>query len=196
MLKKTLLAALLPLAFCAHAQTAAPAAPSTAGKKEAVNRILKVQQPGIEALARNLVQQPAIDILDRAGAAIPERVAADKREAVGKEVQADAKKYLDETTPLVTDRAVKLAPTTVGALLEEKFTEAELKQIAGMLESQAYVKYQQLAPQMQKVLLEKLLADTRGSVEPKVKAMEASVARRLGVTVPPANGGGAAPATR
>ena len=161
-------------------------AQSSPAKKALVARILKVQQPGIEGMSRAMVERPAISLMDRAGSALTERVAADKREAVGKEIQADVKKYLDEAVPLVSSRAVKLAPTTVGTFLEEKFTEEELKQVAAFLESPAINKFQQLSGEMQKVLMEKLLADTKGVIEPKVVALEQSVSKRLGVVTPAA----------
>ena len=157
-------------------------AQSTPAKKALVARILKLQQPSIEGMSRAMAEQPALTILDRAGAALPERVAADKRDAVAKEIQADVKKYLDEAVPLVRDRAIKLAPTSIGTLLEEKFSEDELKQVVVFLESPAYNKYQQLSGDMQKVLLEKLLADTRSTIEPKVNALDQTVGRRLGIT--------------
>ena len=159
-------------------------AQSTPAKKALVARILKVQQPGVEGLSRAMVERPAITLMDRAGPALIERVAADKREAVGKEIEADVKKYLDEAVPLVTSRAVKLAPTTVGAFLEEKFTEEELKQVAAFLESPAINKFQQLSGEMQKVLMEKVLAETKGMIDPKVVALEQSVAKRLGIVTP------------
>lgn len=169
-------------ACCATAQAQSTPAAATPAKKELVARILKVQQAGVEMLARNLVEQPAIDMLDRAGAALQQRVAADKREAVARDIQADARKYVEETYPLVRDRALKLAPGTVGALLEEKFTEDELKQVAAMMESPVFVKFQSLGGEMQKVLLEKVVADSRPQVEPKLRALEDTVARRLGIT--------------
>ena len=159
-------------------------AQSTPAKKALVARILKVQQPGIEGMSRSMAEGPAIALLDRAGSALTARVAADKREAVGKEIQADVKKYLDEAVPLVTSRAVKLAPTTVGPFLEEKFTEEELKQVAAFLESPAINKFQQLSGEMQKVLLEKVVADTKGVIDPKVVALEQSVSKRLGIVAP------------
>ena len=175
---KLLIAIFLALpVVAAHAQ-------SSPAKKALVARILKVQQPGIEGMSRAMVERPAISLMDRAGSALTERVAADKREAVGKEIQADVKKYLDEAVPLVSSRAVKLAPTTVGTFLEEKFTEEELKQVAAFLESPAINKFQQLSGEMQKVLMEKLLADTKGVIEPKVVALEQSVSKRLGVVTP------------
>ena len=161
-------------------------AQSTPAKKALVARILKVQQAGIEGMSRSMAERPAIALMDRAGPALAERVAADKREAVGKEIQADVKKYLDEAVPLVTSRAVRLAPTTVGPFLEEKFTEEELKEVAAFLESPAINKFQQLSGEMQKVLLEKVLADTKGVIEPKVVALEQSVSKRLGIVAPAA----------
>lgn len=193
-----LLAALLVLALSSPAlaqqapATNLPAAAS-AGKKDLVARILKMQQPGIEAMARGLAEQPALELIDRAESALPSRVAADKREAVAREIQGDVKKYVDEAVPLVQQRAVRLAPTTIGAVLEEKFSEDELRQVVNIIESPTYAKFQQLGGDMQKALGEKLVAEMRPSIDPKVQALEASIAKRLGV--PPNNQQqGAAPA--
>lgn len=171
---------LLALAFAAAA--VAGHAEPTPAKKELINRILKIQQPGIEALARGLAEEPAAELLGQAAAALPDRVAADKREAVAKEIQADARKYAQETVPIVRARALQLAPTTVGTLLDEKFSEDELKQVVAMMESPVYAKFQQLGGDMQKVLADKLVAETRGQVTPKVKALEETIAKRLGMT--------------
>lgn len=173
---------LLVLAVAAAA-AGAHAEPSPA-KKDLITRILKVQQPGIEALARDLAEEPAAELLGQAAAALPARVAADKRDAVAKEIQADARKYAQEAVPIVRSRALAIAPTTIGTLLDEKFSEEELKQVVAMLESPTYAKFQQLGGDMQKVLTEKLVADTRSQVTPKVKALEESIGKRLGVSAP------------
>ena len=68
-------------------------------------------------------------MMQAAGQRAAAQVPADKREAIGKAIEADVKKYVEEATPLVRERAVKLAPSTIGAVLEEKFTEDELKQL-------------------------------------------------------------------
>lgn len=183
--------ALLFAAVAAHAQAPAPL-PSSPAKKELVARILKLQQPGIEQMARGLVEQPAIELMGNAANALPARVPKDKQDQVAKDIQADARKYVDEATPIVRDRAIKLAPATVGALLEERFTEDELKQIVGIIESPVYGKFQHMGDEMQRALVEKVVADTRTIIEPKVRALEQTVAKRLGVTSPP----GAAPAAK
>jgi uncharacterized protein len=185
MLKNSLIAlSLLAAATAVQAQ-------SSPAKKELVARVLKAQQPAIENMARGLVEQPAAELMGNAANALPSRVAKEKQEAVAKEIQGDVQKYLDEAIPLVQGRAVKLAPTAIGPILEEKFTEDELKQVVSILESPAYVKFQKLGEDMQQQMVEKLVADTRPTVEPKVRALEQTIAKRLGVT--PQASGPAAP---
>ncbi|HWP13369.1 MAG TPA: hypothetical protein VNN06_16240 [Ramlibacter sp.] len=195
MLKKSIFTLAVMVAATTAAQAQAQAQ-STTAKKELVARILKVQQPGIEATARGLVEQPAVELMGSAANALPARVAKDKQDAVAKEIRADVQKYVDDAFPVVRDRAVKLAPGTIGALLEEKFTEDELKQVVSIMESPAYTKFQRMADEMQKVLVDKVVADTRATVEPKVRTLEQTIAKRLGVSSapPPAAGAPRAPA--
>jgi hypothetical protein len=182
MFQKTLLI-LAIAAACTSVQ-----AQSTPAKKELVARILKVQQPAIDNMARGLVQEPLGPLMESAEGALQQRVAPEKREAVAKAIQADARKYIDETVPIVRDRAVKLAPTTIGPVLEEKFTEDELKQIVAMLESPVLAKFQSTGVELQRVLIEKVVGETRPQVEAKFRALEDTMAKRLGV---PTNGAAA-----
>lgn len=152
-------------------------------KKELVAKLLQLQQPSIELAARALVERPAAQMMQQAGLALQTQVAPEKREAIGKEIQADIKKYLDEAVPLVRDRAVQLAPTTVGTLLDEKFTEDELKQLIAIIESPVNRKFVQMGGDLQKALFDKLVAETQGVIEPKVKLMEQAVIQHLALPV-------------
>lgn len=183
MLKKSLIVLALGAAALS-AQAQAPA--GSAAKKEYIARIIKQQQPGIEGMARSLAEQPAMELMGNAGNALPLRVPKDKQEAVAKEIHGDVQKYLDETVPLVRASAVKLAPATIGSVLEAKFSEDELKQLATMLESPVYSKFQGLGEEMQKALADKVVTETRASVEPKVRVLEQTVGKRLGMTQSPA----------
>ena len=189
-MKKWVWVSLLALATTAQAQvqTLAPAT-----KKELVTKVLQLQQPAIEQAAQSLAEQPAAQMMQQAGMALQTRVPPEKREAVAKEIQAEVKKYLDQAVPLVRERAVKLAPTTIGALLEEKFTEAELKQLIGIIESPVNRKFLQMGNEMQKSLLDKLVAETQGTVEPKVRALELAIGKQLGLPAPAAAAPGPAP---
>jgi hypothetical protein len=185
------LALALALPFAAHAQQASAPAPSSPAKKELVQKVLKLQQPGIEAMAQKLAEEPVAQLAPQADMALQTKVPADKRDAVMKDVQADIKKYLDEAVPLVRDRASKLAPGVIGPMLEERFTEDELKQLAGWLESPVVRKYQQLIPDIQKGMVEKLAADVRPAIEPKARAMQQAMAGHLGLQQAPAAGASA-----
>jgi uncharacterized protein len=156
----------------------APAASSPA-KKELVQRILKLQQGGVERLATAMTEEPAILLAERASQVIAAQVPKEKQEALAKEVQAELQKYLKDTVPQVRKSAQQLAPTTIGPLLESKFTEDELRQVAGILESPAYAKYQGLSTELQQALQVKLVSDTRSTVEPRVQALEKAIGDKL-----------------
>ena len=193
--KKTLLALSLLASMAAQAQNAPlPAAPSTNGtspaKKELVARIIRSQQGAIEGMARSIVDRPALEIMNGAMQVIAARVPRDKQEAMARDVQAEAQKYADSVDPIAIKHALEIAPATSGAVLEEKFSEDELRQIAAALENPAVLKFQRVLPEMQQALGEKLVADTRAQIEPKVKSLEDTVAKKLGI---PAAGAAPAP---
>lgn len=176
MIKFLVLAAALAFGAHAHAQTA-----SSPAKKELVAKILVAQQAAVETLARQLVERPALQLLQRAGSVVQARVAADQREAMAKELQEDARKYVDETYPFVRERAIKLAPTTIGPVMEEKLTEAELRQVLAVFESAAWKKYQGLGGEMQQALGQALVGEVREHLETRLRGLDQTMARRLGI---------------
>jgi hypothetical protein len=200
MKKLTVLVCLLAAGLAqAQAPASAPvASTATPTKKELVARLLVLQQGAIEQTAQAIVERPAMQLQQQAAMALQTRVPPEKREAAAKNVQADLKKYVDEVGASVRQQAVKLAPSTVGALLEEKFTEAELKELIGIMESPVNRKFTQLGGEFQKSLGEKLVAQTQSTVAPKVKALEQAIVAHLGLPpAPPAakvsEGAGKAP---
>ena len=170
-MKRLLIALLCAAATLAHAQT----------KKELVQKVLVLQQPMIEGIARSIVERPAAQLLQAAGQAL-QQVPADKREAVGKAVEADVKKFVDESTPVLRERAIKLAPSTFGTVLEEKFTEAELKQLIAWLESPVNKKFQQIGPEVQSNFVQKLAAEAGPLLDPKLQALQQKLRTTFGAT--------------
>ncbi|MBL8331529.1 MAG: hypothetical protein JNM08_00420 [Rubrivivax sp.] len=178
--------ALVAVSCGAIAQT--PSAPqSSPAKKELVARVLKIQQPGIELLARQLVEQPVGQMLQQLGPAM-QRVAPERRQALAADIQADARKYADEMNPIVRDKALKLAPTVIGPMLEDRFSEDELKQLIALLESPVNKKFQSMGLDMQRALGEKLIAEIKPQVEPKLKALGQTVSGRMQPASAPASG--------
>jgi hypothetical protein len=175
---------------CAALALATAATPVLAqSKKELVTKLLALQQPGVEQLARTIAERPAAE-MTMAARQYMQNVPAEKREGVVKAIDADLKKYADEAIPLLRDRAIALSPSMIGAELESNFNEAELKQLINWFESPVIRRYNQLIPGMQRSLSEKLVEETRGQIEPKLKTLESSMARNLGLPPP----GSAAPA--
>ena len=185
MLTVLILAAALAATGVVHAQAAG-------GKKELVAKVLQLQQPGLEQMARTMAQQPAAMMMQQAAPAL-QRLPVERREAVARDIEADVRKYTEEAVPLVTERALKLAPTTIGVLLEERFSEDELKQIIAMLESPVNRKFQSMGGEMQRSIGEKLIAETKPQIEPKLRALEQIVSKRLNLTP---SGGASAPAAK
>jgi uncharacterized protein len=197
---KNLLAAALALAATgALAQAAAPAAkpgasapaPASAAKKELVQKVLTLQQPQYENVARALAEQSVAQLAQQASLVLQAKVAPEKRDAVAKDVQGDLKKYMDDVVPLLRERVIKVAPGTIGALLEDRFSEDELKALIGILESPVQRKFLQLNGEMSQALMQKLVAETRSQVEPKLASLQQSVGKRLGAdqqASAPANG--------
>jgi hypothetical protein len=187
--------ALLASAALAHAQTAvAPAAPvASPAKKELVAKVLVLQQPVFENMAREMVMRPAIQLGQGAGKAL-QGVPQDKRESVGKSIDADIRKFIEESTPPLRERAIKLAPSTVGPIMEEKFSEDELRQLVAWLDSPAAKKYQQMGGELQQAMGQRLLTEAGPLLTPKLQALEQKVRASLGLPAPAASGASGAPA--
>lgn len=176
-MRTLLVAALLVGAGLAHAQADA--------KKELVAKILASQQAAIEGIARGIAERPALQVAQAADQAIAQ-LPADRREAAAKAVGAEVRRFVDEATPLLRERALKLAPSTFGAALEEKFSVDELRQLHAWLESPTSRKYQQQLPQMQNGFVQKLLAEGGPLVDPKLKALQEKVRGLVGAPAPAA----------
>lgn len=196
-LKVLAAAALLVASQFSLAQSAsAPAQPSSPAKKELIAKLMVIQQPGVEVLSRSLLQQPLGPLMQQAGAAL-QQVPADKREATAKSMDAEIKKFVDDNAPMMKERALKLAPSTVGVLLDERFTEDELRQLLAWLESPVSKKFNQIGGELQKSLADKLMAEAGPTLDTRFKTLQQSLAKQLGLTPAPAPAAKpAAPATK
>ena len=188
----TLISRFARIALISTLATAASLSLAQDSKKALVQKALQLQQAGIENVGVGLANQTANQVMQVAGQAMA-RVPADKRDAVGADLQGEVRKFFDDIAPMLRTAAVRLAPSTLGAMMEEQFSEDDLKVLIAWFESPVSRKYQQLAVEMQQGLGEKLVADTRPQIEPKLKALETVLGAKLAAASPaPA----AAPAPR
>ncbi len=196
MMKRLLALTALCFAIHAQAQTAppAPTAPVSAAKKELVKKLLQLQQANFDVLSRSLVERPAIQLMQAAGQALQTQVPADKREATGKQIETDIKKFVDDSAAILRERTAKLVPATFGSGLEEKFTEDELKQFIAWTESPVNKKFQQLLPDIQNAFMQKLAAEASPLLDPKLQALQQKIRTTLTTAIGSASTG-AAPAS-
>jgi hypothetical protein len=199
-MKLTFFLALLASATVAHAQTASSAAasspasaPVSAAKKELVAKALVLQQPFFESMAREVVMRPLMQMGQAVGGAL-QGMPQDKREVAAKSIDSDIRKFADEGVPLLRERAIKIAPTTVGPILEQKMSEDELKQLVAWLDSTAAKKYQQIGGEIQQAMAQKLATEAGPLLMPKLQALEQKVRVALGVPEPGAAAASAPPA--
>lgn len=150
-------------------------------KKELVAKIVELQKAEIQAVAGNLANQMIAPLVQDVQILLRQQPAGDKRDALAREIQADIQKFGDEAVPILRERAVKLAPSALGGPLEEKFSDEELKQLIAMLESPVYARWRQMSGELGQSLAQKVVADARPALEPKVRTLQQSVGKKLGL---------------
>jgi hypothetical protein len=173
----------LALALTAGASLAQP----SPAKKALIDKIVVLQTQGLaEGLANNLVQAPLGQLM-QAGRAALQQVPADKREATAKAMDAELKKFVDENVAFVKDKAAKSAPATASALLDERFNEDELKQILAWAESPVSQKFGTVNVELQKTLAQKVMTEAAPTLEGRLKTLQATLAKQLGLQPPAAS---------
>jgi hypothetical protein len=173
----------LTLLAAALAFHTAHAAEIPASKKALVDRVLQLWQ--VDTIGQSMLQAPVADAVQQARAVLQGRATPEKRDAAMTEIVAEARKFMDENTPIARASADKLIPSTVAPLLAERFTEEELKGVIAILESPVKKKFEAMVPELQKKLGESVAADTRSVIDPRLKDLQERIGLRLRAAVTP-----------
>ena len=166
------------------------------GKAALVKQFIQLQRPEVEAIARSLVEQSSAPIAQAGTQYLQTQVPPEKRADAAKAADAVLKNYFDSAYPIVRDKAVQIAPAALGPILQQNFSEDELRQLVAWINSPLAKKYADVTPKMQKALGEMLVAQTRGTIEPKLNQVGPAVAKALGAPPPPAAPAEAPPASK
>lgn len=150
-------------------------------KQELVNRVMELWK--LDSVGQTMLQEPVTSAVQQARAVLQGRVSADRRDAAMRDITEDAKSFLQEATPVVSKSTAKVAPVTVAPMLSERFTDEELRQIIAILESPVKTKFEAMVPEMQKAVAEKVAADTREAIDPKLKDLTQRIGVRLRTAV-------------
>lgn len=169
---------LLALAVAVSTCVATPVwAQAVDAKAKLIDKLLTLWHP--EDVVVMMVQRPAADAVQQARIALQGRVTAERRDAALKDMAVDVQKYINEATPIALDTARHQIASTVAPILQQQFSEDELKQIIAMLESPVKKKFEQLIPQMERSLGEKVVAESRAAIDPKMKELTQAVGLKL-----------------
>ena len=148
-------------------------------KRDLIQRLPTLQKNALETLGNEMTRASANPLLNQANDLMLQAVPPEKREATVKEINAELGKYMEAASPIVKSSANKMAMSTLSPMFESNFSEEELKQLLAALEAPALKKYQAMLPEIQKALVDKISADARPQVEPKMKALQESMAKIL-----------------
>ncbi|MFG6431228.1 DUF2059 domain-containing protein [Roseateles sp. LYH14W] len=164
----------------------AMAQPSPA-KKALIDKIVALQQRGLaDNLAASIVQGPLPQLSQSVRAAL-QQVPADKREATVKAMDVELKKFVEENVSYLKDKISKAVPNTASALLDERFSEDELKQVLAWAESPVSQKFGLASIELQKAVAQKVMAEAGPTLEGRLKTLQATLAKQLGLQPPPAS---------
>ncbi len=171
----------------ASAQSAVSPATAQVGaaqtKEQLVQHLLTLWH--VESVGLTMLRVPIEESLRQSRSLLQGRVSSEKQAEAMKDIEAYAQEFMDKTAPGVLDRSRKLIPTSVTPVLMAKFTEDELRQIIGMLESPVKAKFEALVPELQKALGQKMAADQGPQIKPKMEELQTRIGLRLRAAVTP-----------
>ncbi len=185
LLLKSIQAGAIAASLLASPVVFAQKADSPQSKKDVIAKILKIQQPAIEALTMGVLSRPVNELAAKAAPAL-RNVPEAKREAVAKQIDTDLRKFMEDNAKPLVDKGTKVAPSTMGVALDEKFTEDELKQLLAWLESPVSKKFAESSQELQQIYTKKLIDDNGKQLDEKFTALQQNVAKQLGLEAGPA----------
>jgi hypothetical protein len=176
-LQRTAFCAAAALVFnvAAHAQTAAPIDPD---KQKAIDHLLTVWHPETRVIVE--AQRVGTTAMDQANISLQARgLSKEKHDQAMKDIGTDVQKYVDTATPLVQKSADKLVGPSVGPILAQNFSTAELRQLAAQFESPVNARFEKLVPEMERAVGEKVSADVGPELNKDIGTLKQAVGTKM-----------------
>ena len=150
-------------------------------KQALVQRVL--DKMGLESVGLQMLQTPVADMLRQSRVVVQSRVPADKQEATMKEITAEATKFVEQEAPALRTSTHAIVQSSVAPLLAQKFSEDELKQLAGILESPVLAKFETIVPEMKRAVGENVARAHGAQIQPKMTELQNRVGLKLRAAV-------------
>lgn len=169
----------LALSTASQAQTADP-------KLEWATKVVALQQgPELNRLVEQLANSTAQDLLQKWGPKLQATVPKARLSQVTEELNAELQKYSNEVSQLIGGKVGKVSADALIPAYMEKFTLAELRQVAAFFESPAIKKYQATAPELGNIFIQQLVEAARGDVSARATQFDETAAKVIGVNAVP-----------
>ncbi|MBV1774802.1 DUF2059 domain-containing protein [Burkholderiaceae bacterium DAT-1] len=150
-------------------------------KKALIDQVMKLWP--LDFIGVKMLIDPVSEIRRQSNSLLQGRVSEEKKIAVMKQIDEEARKFLEENAPRVRADSEKLMATTVAPILNEKFNEEELKQVIALLQSPIKKKFEAIAPDLQRALGTKLAEVDKPVIQPKMDAFNQKVGELMRAAV-------------
>lgn len=136
-------------------------------------KVVALQQgPELERLVAQLAGSTTQELVANWGPKLEANVPKARQQKASDELNAELKKYSDDTNALITKQVKKVSADVLVPAYADRFTLDELKQIATFFESPAIKKYQASAPELGNLFVQKLVETTRADVQARAKLFD------------------------
>lgn len=176
-------AALLLAAACAL-----PAHVTAQDNKQALaSRLAELQVKTDGAMAAQQLTASAVQVpLANWNQRLQEEVPAERREEVGKKLDAELDKFAGRAHELIESRSLQAAQSSLAPIFIEKLSADEMQAIITYLESPAHAKLQGLGADAGDAWMNTLVEVTRPSIEQYIKDFDTAAERILAAEASPA----------
>ena len=179
-MKKLIITLAATLALASLAGT--PAMAQTANSKsELAARVVALQQgPELDRLVAQLASSSAQQLIAYWGPKLETSVPKARQEKASEELNAELKKYADDTVQLINKQVKKVSADVLVPAYAERFTQEELQQIAAFFDSPVIKKYQAAAPELGNSFVQKLVEVTRPDVVARARQFDDAALKIVG----------------
>lgn len=168
------------LSATALAQTADP-------KIELATKVVALQQgPELDRLVQQLSGGATQELIASWGPKLEASVPKAKQQKASEDLNVELKKYSEDANKLIGKQVSKVSADTLVPAYAEKFTLEELKQLVAFFESPAIKKYQNTAPELGNIFVQKLIEASRTDVMARAKQFDDAAVKIVGSSPAPA----------
>ena len=179
-MKKLTIILATTLALTSLAGTTAMAQ-TTNSKTDLAAKVVTLQQgPELDRLVIQLAGSTTQQLIANWGPKLETNVPKARQEKASEELNAELKKYADDTVQLITKQVKKVSADVLVPAYAERFTQEELQQIAAFFESPVIKKYQAAAPELGNAFVQKLVEASRADVLVRAREFDDAALKIVG----------------